>query len=88
MTIDYRNLLKDCIRGQIYDWDVPAFPCPYVDEHEQVADADATTDEEAELFFALVREVLAEEGQADRVDDVIVQIEQAASGVPSLANTG
>jgi hypothetical protein len=25
--IDYRKLLKDCIRGQLYDHDVPVIPC-------------------------------------------------------------
>jgi hypothetical protein len=57
MTVDYRKLLKDCVRGMIVDWDIPAVPLA-IDAN---GEADNCTDEELELFFELVAEVVAEE---------------------------
>jgi predicted RNase H-like HicB family nuclease len=57
--IDYRKLLKDCIRGMRVDWEVPAVPLS-VDARGEAIDS---TREELELFFELVLEVVAEEGE-------------------------
>jgi hypothetical protein len=56
-VIDYRALLKDVIRGMVYEWDIPTPPAP--------ADPDVgISDEELAAFFALVWEVLSEEHTA------------------------
>jgi hypothetical protein len=59
MTIFYRALLKAAIRGTIYEYDIPSPPA--------LIDADGEAippDREAlEVFWALVREVVAEEGE-------------------------
>jgi hypothetical protein len=34
VTIDHRKLLKDCVRGMIYEWDIPA-ALVAVDEHAE-----------------------------------------------------
>jgi hypothetical protein len=34
VTIDHRKLLKDCVRGTIYEWDIPA-ALVAVDEHAE-----------------------------------------------------
>jgi hypothetical protein len=57
MTIDHRKLLKDCIRGMIYEWDIPAMPCAIGMDGIAIP----CTDEELELFDKLVVEVLTEE---------------------------
>jgi hypothetical protein len=52
--IDYRKLLKDVIRGAVWDHDLPAAPA-----------ALDTSNETAELtaFFQLLDEVLVEQGE-------------------------
>jgi hypothetical protein len=37
MTVDYRKLLKDCIRGQRWDFDIPALPGA-IDSHGEAAE--------------------------------------------------
>jgi hypothetical protein len=59
MTVDYRKLLKDCIRGMVVDWNIPAVPLAIDADGE----ADSCTQEELELFFDLVAEVVAEQGE-------------------------
>jgi hypothetical protein len=58
MAINYRKLLKDCIRGMIYEWDVPVVPSAIAEDGV----ATSCTTEELKLFDDLVAEVLAEEG--------------------------
>ena len=67
MTVDYRKLLKDCIRGMIVEWDIPAVPI--ASRHE---DGEDSTREELELFFDLVAEVMSEEGEPRQfvLDDI------------------
>jgi hypothetical protein len=60
MTIDYRKLLKDCIRGQIWTHDVPVPPGAVDASGEQTE----STREELELFFDLLAEVIGEEGES------------------------
>jgi len=55
--LDPRKLLKDVVRGMVYEWDVPAVPAA-VDEDGITVES---TQEELQLFFALVDEVIAEE---------------------------
>lgn len=59
MTVDYRKLLKDCIRGMITDWDIPAVPLAI----DSDAEAISSSDEELKLFFDLVAEVTAEQAE-------------------------
>jgi hypothetical protein len=59
MTIDYRKLLKDCIRGQVWSHDIPEPPGAVDANGKQTG----STREELELFFDLVAEVIAEEGE-------------------------
>jgi hypothetical protein len=54
--IDYRQLLKDCIRGQVWDFDIPALPS--ADPNRDV------TDEELRVYFAMIDEVLLEQGES------------------------
>jgi hypothetical protein len=57
MTIDYQQLLKAAIRGMIYEYDIPASPAfPDTDD-------DGAIRESLEAFWALVREVVVEEGE-------------------------
>jgi len=67
MTVDYRKLLKDCIRGMIVEWDIPAVPI--ASRHEN---GESCTREELELFFDLVAEVMGEEGESRQcvLDDI------------------
>jgi hypothetical protein len=67
MTVDYRKLLKDCIRGMIIDCDIPAVPI--ASWHE---DGEDSTREELELFFDLVAEVVSEQGELRQfvLDDI------------------
>ena len=60
--IDYRKLLKDTIRGMIWEYDVPAVPGS--------TDGDGEGDcspEEYEAFFDLVAEVVGEEGESRQI---------------------
>jgi hypothetical protein len=50
VTIDYRKLLKDTIRGMIWAWDVPAAPGAVDADGEQTESSRA----ELEAFFDLV----------------------------------
>ena len=52
--IDYKKLLKDTLRGQVWDFDLPAPPATLY-----------TSNETAELtaFFQLLDEVLVEQGE-------------------------
>jgi hypothetical protein len=56
MAVDHRKLLKDCIRGMIWDLDVPVPPAAI----DVAGAADGSTAEELELFWQLTSEVLAE----------------------------
>jgi hypothetical protein len=60
MTVDYRKLLKDTIRGMIWAWDVPAVPGA-VDADGEEAESMC---QELEAFFDLVAEVVGEEGES------------------------
>ena len=55
--IDYKKLLKDTLRGQVWDFDLPVLPATL-----------DTSNETAELtaFFQLLDEVLAELGGETR----------------------
>jgi hypothetical protein len=57
MTIDYRQLLKASIRGTIYEYDIPASPA-FPDTGD-----DGAIREALQAFWALAREVVAEEGE-------------------------
>lgn len=57
MAIDYRKLLKACIRGQVYDFDVPSVPC----ENPEILGDELSADERREIIDCM-KEVLAEEG--------------------------
>ena len=56
MAVDHRKLLKDCIRGMVWDLDVPVPPAAI----DAAGAADESTAEELELFWQLTSEVLAE----------------------------
>ena len=60
MTVDYRKLLKDCIRGMFTDWDIPTVPLAIDSDGEAIS----STDEELKLFFDLVAEVCAERAES------------------------
>lgn len=57
MTVDYKKLLRDVIRGAVYDYDLPATPAILDDSNET---------EELATFFQLLDEVLAEQGGETR----------------------
>jgi hypothetical protein len=57
--IDHRKLLKDCIRGTIWEYDVPALPGPV----DQDGEPTWSSREELELYFTLVAEVIEELGE-------------------------
>jgi hypothetical protein len=59
MTVDYRKLLKDTIRGMIWAWDVPAVPGAVDADGEEIESSRA----ELEAFFDLVAEVVGETGE-------------------------
>jgi hypothetical protein len=59
LTVDYRKLLKDTIRGMIWAWDVPAAPGAVDADGEQTESSRA----ELEVFFDLVAEVVGEQGE-------------------------
>jgi hypothetical protein len=84
MTVDYRKLLKDCIRGMIVEHDIPAVPIASwhegSDDPEHV-DSLRSTHEELELFFDLVAEVICEEAEPRQsVLDNIARRERAFLG--------
>jgi len=57
MTVDYRKLLKDCIRGTIYDLDVPpSSPTPIDKDGEEIS----PTKKERRAFSEVMDEVLRE----------------------------
>ena len=59
--INFRKLLKDTIRGQMLDFDVPALPaCAFDDDGEAV-----NSDEELRLFFELLDELVVESGMSN-----------------------
>jgi hypothetical protein len=84
MTVDYRKLLKDCIRGMMVEWDMPAVPIASWHEdsdEEQYAGSMKSTHEESELFFDLVAEVMGEEPEPRQsVLDNIARLERAFLG--------
>jgi hypothetical protein len=66
MTVDYRKLLKDTIRGMLVEHDMPAVPIASWHEgsdEEQYVGSMKSTHEELELFFDLVAEVMGEEAE-------------------------
>jgi hypothetical protein len=68
-----RKLLKDCIRGMVVDWDIPAVPLAIDADGE----ADSCTQEQLELFFDLVAEVVAEDPEPRQfVLDEIAKLER------------
>jgi hypothetical protein len=62
--IDYRKLLKDCIRGQLYDRDIPVIPCG-----NPGSGSEACSDEELEAYFVLVWEAFREDCASMDVED-------------------
>ena len=60
MTVNYRKLLKDTIRGMIWKWDVPAAPGAVDANGEETESSRA----ELEAFFDLVVEVVGEYGES------------------------
>jgi hypothetical protein len=80
MTVDYRKLLKDCVRGMIVEWDIPAVPIASWHEgsdEEQYAGSLKSTYEELEVFFDLVAEVMGEEPEPRQsVLDHIARLER------------
>lgn len=54
--VDWRKLLKACIRGQVYDLDIPAVPCSNPETN------DSLSHEEIGEFIACAREIIEEEG--------------------------
>jgi hypothetical protein len=65
MTVDYRKLLKDCIRGMVVEHDIPAVPIAswHEDPEDPTYEGLKSTYEELELFFDLVAEVMGEEAE-------------------------
>jgi hypothetical protein len=62
MTVNYRQLLKDTIRGAIWDNDVPASPASLNADGEAI-----TTNREAlEVFWGMVDEIITEQGGESR----------------------
>jgi len=59
LTVDYRKLLRDTIRGMIWAWDVPAAPGAVDADGEETESSRA----ELEAFFDLVAEVVGETGE-------------------------
>jgi hypothetical protein len=59
---DYRRLLKDTIRGTIWDCDIPCSPAS-LDAKGKPA---ATNPEALTVFWALVHEIIAEQGGESR----------------------
>lgn len=88
MTVDYRKLLKDCIRGMMVEWREPAVPIASWHEgsdEPQWVDSLRSTREELELFFDLVAEVMAEEPvprHMQSVLDNIARLERTFLGGP------
>ncbi len=81
MTVDYKKLLRDAIRGAIVDWDDVPVPVGKTLNPAEVAatpadeeadfDIEPLTDEEVEAYVDLVREVQAEyqaAGMSPRID--------------------
>jgi hypothetical protein len=59
MAIDYRKLLKDTIRGAVWDMDIPPLPGA-VDEHGEET---GCSPEELQVWLELALEVLHEDGE-------------------------
>jgi hypothetical protein len=59
MTVDLRKLLKDTIRGTMWEIDIPCAPGAVDENGDQIE----SSREELELFFDIVAEVLAEWGE-------------------------
>jgi hypothetical protein len=79
MTVDYRKLLKDTIRGMIVEWDIPAVPIAswHEDREDPTHEGLKSTHEELELFFDLVAEVMGEEAEPRQsVLDSIARLER------------
>ena len=62
MTIDYRKLLKDTIRGAVWDMDIPPLPGA-IDEHGEET---GCSPEELQAWLDLALEVLRENEAAAR----------------------
>jgi hypothetical protein len=62
MTVDYRQLLKDTVRGMIWDNDIPASPASLNTAGEAVA----TKREALEVFWSMVDEIIIEQGGESR----------------------
>jgi hypothetical protein len=79
VTVDYRKLLKDCIRGMIVEWDIPAVPIAswHEDREDPTYEGLKSTHEELVLFFDLVAEVMGEQGEPRQfVLDNIARLER------------
>jgi hypothetical protein len=79
MAVDYRKLLKDCIRGMVVEWEIPAVPIAswHEDPEDPAYDGLKSTHEELELFFNLVAEVIGEQPEPRQfVLDNIARLER------------
>jgi hypothetical protein len=62
MTVDYRQLLKDTIRGTIWDCDTPCSPASLNAKGKPIA----TNTKALAVFWTMVHEIIAEQGGETR----------------------